>query len=152
MAGPSLPGPPFSVRSCQRNRLVNERINGIHAEQKTCELVGVRFLHLPQHESGQLRRLRIVDWLHSTIELLTKMRKFVGNPLHKRLVTGSAGKEPLNSVVVVLLGVIREWKSEEEVGFQKLAKVVSKVIEALGKQWHKTIAHFTCLAVANKVD
>lgn len=24
--------------------------------------------------------------------------------------------------------------------------------EALGKQWHKTIAHFTCLAVANKVD
>ena len=24
--------------------------------------------------------------------------------------------------------------------------------ESLGKQWHKTIAHFTCLSVANKVD
>ena len=24
--------------------------------------------------------------------------------------------------------------------------------EALGRQWHKTIALFTCLAVANKVD
>jgi hypothetical protein len=24
--------------------------------------------------------------------------------------------------------------------------------ESLGKTWHKTIAHFTCLAVANKVE
>lgn len=24
--------------------------------------------------------------------------------------------------------------------------------ESLGRNWHKTIAHFTCLAVANKVE